>query len=106
MLTLCIAWFATAALCSIEEFSKAFAFARSPRTEHDCKLPEQTERGKGSSSSLMATIADEPDRFHASDYIGSYLLFGLVAVAGVLAWRRHSQYRQLRDRDENLSLLS
>eukprot|EP00644_Phytophthora_capsici_P016840 jgi/Phyca11/531120/estExt2_fgenesh1_pm.C_PHYCAscaffold_950026 len=94
-------------LCEIEEFTEAFAFARKPRTEHDCKLPKK-KKSKGHSSSLMNTMADGQTGFQVSDYIGSYLLLGLVGVAGLLALRakvRRNRLREVRGGDETISLL-
>ncbi|KAG7391860.1 hypothetical protein PHYPSEUDO_003066 [Phytophthora pseudosyringae] len=94
-------------LCDIEEFSEAFAFARKPRTERNCKLPKK-KKSKRHSSSLMTAVADGQTGFHASDYIGSYLLLGLVGVAGLLALRakaRRNQQREVRGGDETISLL-
>ncbi|KAL4087200.1 hypothetical protein PRIC1_013097 [Phytophthora ramorum] len=95
-------------LCDIEEFSKAFAFARNPRTEHDCKLPKK-KKSKKHSSSLLTAVADDQTGFRASDYIASYLLLGLVGVAGLLAVRakiRRSRQREAHAGDETISLLS
>ncbi|KAE8911353.1 hypothetical protein PF005_g10339 [Phytophthora fragariae] len=96
-------------LCDIEEFSKAFEFARNARTEHDCKLPKQKKNNKShSSSSLLTTMAGDQRGYKASDYIGSYLLLGLVGVAGLLALRakvRRNRLREVRGGDETISLL-
>ncbi|GMF26046.1 unnamed protein product [Phytophthora lilii] len=78
---------AALALCDIEEFFQAFSFARNPRTEHDCKLPKKKKSKSSDSSSLMTSVADGQAGFQASDYVGSYLLLGLVGVAGLLALR-------------------
>lgn len=101
--------FAVAALCDIEEFSKAFAFARNPRTEHDCKLPKQKKSSKDHSSASLMTMADGQAGYKASDYIGSYLLLGMVGVAGLLALRakaRRNRQREVRGGAETISLLS
>ncbi|CAI5703059.1 unnamed protein product [Peronospora effusa] len=91
-------------LCDIDEFFQAFAFAHNPRTENDCKLPK-TKKGSKNPSSSLSTMADGQNRFTAANYIGSYLLLGLVAVAGLLALRRRNRQHEVRGDDENLSLL-
>ncbi|KUF95362.1 Chaperone protein ClpB1 [Phytophthora nicotianae] len=83
-------------LCDIEEFAEAFAFARNPRTQHDCKLPKK-KKHKSPSSNLMTTTADGHAGFQASDYIGSYLLLGLVGIAGLLALRAKARRNRLRE---------
>ncbi|CAI5732529.1 unnamed protein product [Peronospora farinosa] len=91
-------------LCDIDEFFQAFAFAHNPRTENDCKLPK-TKKGRKNPSSSLSTMADGQNHFTAANYIGSYLLLGLVAVAGLLALRRHNRQHEVRGADENISLL-
>lgn len=51
-------------------------------------------------------MADGQDHFRASNYIGSYLLLGLLAVAGLLALRRRNGQHEVRGGDEGASLLS
>ncbi|CAH0490319.1 unnamed protein product [Peronospora farinosa] len=91
-------------LCDIDEFFQAFAFAHNPRTENDCKLPK-TKKGRKNPSSSLSTMADGQNHFTAANYIGSYLLLGLVAVAGLLALRRRNRQHEVRGADENISLL-
>ncbi|CAI5747171.1 unnamed protein product [Peronospora destructor] len=91
-------------LCDVDEFFQAFAFARNPRTENDCKLSETKEKSKSLSSSLNSMVNGQ-DYFTASNHIGSYLLLGLVAVAGLLALRRRNRQHEMRGSDENIVLL-
>ena len=104
VLTLSRTLFAIAALCDVDEFFQAFAFARNPRTANECKLPKTKKRSNNLSSNL-STMANGQDRFAAFSYIGSYLLLGLVAVAGLLALRRRNQQHEVRGGAENNSLL-
>ncbi|KAG2526488.1 hypothetical protein BBO99_00004097 [Phytophthora kernoviae] len=82
-------------LCDIEDFLRAYSFARAARTTHDCKVPKKKE-SKSHPSSLMTAVADNGVGFHASHYLGSFMLLGLVVVAVLLGLRAKNRRNQQR----------
>lgn len=94
-------------LCNIDDFVDAFSFAREPRTEHDCKLPKIKKSSSRQSSNLMTTMVGV--HAESSEFVGSFLLLGLVGVAGLFALRvktRRNRQREVFDDNEAVSLLS
>ncbi|CEG37143.1 component of the counting factor complex [Plasmopara halstedii] len=95
-------------LCNIDDFLSAFSFARKPRTNHDCVLPKDKKEKSKDQSNLATTLAGGNAGAKPFEYHGSYLLLGVVGVAGLLAVRakvRRTRQHDVLGDDEAVSLL-
>lgn len=72
-----------AGLCDIDDFLKAFEFARTPR---HCKLPKKHD-DEDEDPAVLVSVASPSDTFSASQYLSTGILLGLVALCVILGVR-------------------
>jgi hypothetical protein len=91
----------TPALCDIDDFLKAFEFARTPR---HCKLPKKHKHEDEYPAELVSA-ASPSDGVNASQYISTGVLLGLVALCVILGVRVMRSPSRSRRGHESTALL-